>query len=143
MSEALNDITNQLLEALNSFVAWLNSILNYQGPVIDCTTNSACSLTQAIVYTLLLFFILLTGFAYTTLLERKLLSFLQQRIGPNRAGPGGFLQPLADGVKLIFKEDLTPIGADKPVYTLSPVLKAVPAVVIAAVIPLGPPLNIP
>ena len=61
---------------------------------------------------LILFFILLTGFAYTTLLERRLLSFLQQRIGPNRAGPLGFLQPAADGLKLIFKEDLRPDTAD-------------------------------
>jgi NADH-quinone oxidoreductase subunit H len=96
-----------------------------------------------VVLSLLLFFILLTGFAYTTLLERRLLSFLQQRIGPNRAGPFGFLQPAADGLKLIFKEDVTPVGADRFVYWIAPVLKTVPALLVVAVIPLGPPLLIP
>src|SRR3954451_465832 len=109
----------------------------------ECSAISSCSVTWSIVFSLILFFVLLTGFAYTTFLERRLLSFLQQRVGPNRVGPGGWLQPLADGLKLIFKEDVTPIGADKPVYLLAPVMKCIPAIVIAAVIPLGPPLNIP
>src|SRR5258708_31911875 len=91
--------------------------------IVECNAVSACSVAHGIILSLLIFFILLTGFAYTTLLERKLLSFFQQRIGPNRAGPGGFFQPLADGLKLIFKEDVTPMGADKPVFWLSPVLK--------------------
>ncbi|HVO41788.1 MAG TPA: NADH-quinone oxidoreductase subunit NuoH [Aggregatilineales bacterium] len=91
----------------------------------------------------LIFFVLLTGFAYTTLLERRVLSFLQQRIGPNRAGPGGLLQPLADGVKLMFKEDVTPASADKFVFWLAPVIKTIPALLVIAVIPVGPPLLLP
>ncbi|MEP7285776.1 MAG: NADH-quinone oxidoreductase subunit NuoH [Chloroflexota bacterium] len=122
----------------------MNNIFYVDPSVIrECSAISSCSLVHGIVYSLLLFFILLTGFAYVTLLERKVLSFLQQRIGPNRAGPGGFLQPLADGLKLIFKEDVTPVGADRAVFWLAPVLKTVPAILVVAVIPLGPPILIP
>jgi NADH-quinone oxidoreductase subunit H len=109
----------------------------------ECSAISSCSVTWSIVFSLLLFFVLLTGFAYTTFLERRVISLFQQRIGPNRVGPGGWLQPLADGVKLIFKEDVTPIGADRVVYWLAPVMKAVPALLVVAVIPLGPPILIP
>src|SRR5258705_9156700 len=109
----------------------------------ECSAISGCSIAWNIVFSLLLFFVLLTGFADTTFLERRLLSFLQQRVGPNRVGPGGWLQPLADGLKLIFKEDVTPIGADRAVYWLAPVMKAVPALLVVAVIPLGPPILIP
>jgi NADH-quinone oxidoreductase subunit H len=84
-----------------------------------------------------LFFIVATGFAYLTLFERKLLARFQNRVGPNRAGPGGFLQPAADAVKLFFKEDIVPRDADKWMYLLAPVLATVPAIVIWAVIPLG------
>ena len=65
-----------------------------------------CGVVHAIVFSLLFFFIVLTGFAYTTLLERKFIAWFQQRSGPNRVGPFGLLQPLADGIKLIFKEDI-------------------------------------
>src|SRR3989304_2521995 len=81
--------------------------------------------------------ILLTGFAYTTLYERKLAAKIQLRIGPNRVGPRGLLQPLADAVKLIFKEELIPASAYKAVFLLAPVLTAVPALVILAVVPWG------
>ncbi len=111
--------------------------------IVECSANSTCSIVWPIIVSLLLFITLLTGFAYTTLLERRFLSFLQQRVGPNRAGPFGFLQPLADGLKLIFKEDVTPHGADRAVFWLAPVMKTVPAILVVAVIPLGPPILIP
>jgi NADH-quinone oxidoreductase subunit H len=90
-----------------------------------------------------------TGFAYTTLLERKLLARLQHRVGPNRAGYipiprrgkrelrllGGIMQPAADAVKLFFKEDMTPAQVNRFVYSLAPVLAVVPAIMILAVIP--------
>jgi NADH-quinone oxidoreductase subunit H len=98
---------------------------------------------HAIFTSLLLFFVLLTAFAYTTLLERRFLAALQARIGPNRAGPWGLLQPVADGVKLIFKEDLTPLQAEKIIFWLAPVIRTVPALLIVAVIPLGPKISIP
>ncbi len=78
-----------------------------------------------------------TGFAYLTLFERRLLARLQNRVGPNRAGPNGFLQPAADAVKLFFKEDIIPAMADKPVYLLAPAMAVIPAIIIWAVIPFG------
>jgi NADH-quinone oxidoreductase subunit H len=86
--------------------------------------------------------VLLGGFAYLTLYERKALARIQSRIGPNRAGPWGILQPIADAVKLIFKEELTPANADKLIFTLAPVITVVPAVIITAVVPWGPSLDI-
>lgn len=82
--------------------------------------------------------ILLGGFAYLTLYERRALARMQVRVGPNRAGPQGLLQPIADAVKLIFKEEFTPAGVYKVVFVLAPVLTVVPSLVLAAVIPLGP-----
>jgi NADH-quinone oxidoreductase subunit H len=71
--------------------------------------------------------ILLTGFAYLTLYERRALARMQVRVGPNRAGPQGLLQPIADAVKLIFKEELTPGRVYKVVFILAPVLTVVPS----------------
>ncbi|MEO8393892.1 MAG: NADH-quinone oxidoreductase subunit NuoH, partial [Chloroflexota bacterium] len=102
-----------------------------------------CAPVHAIVFSLLFFFIVLTGFAYTTLLERKFIAWFQQRSGPNRVGPMGLLQPAADGVKLIFKEDIIPSGADRPVYLIAPLLKTVPTLIVLAVVPLGGNLLIP
>jgi NADH-quinone oxidoreductase subunit H len=79
----------------------------------------------------------LTGFAYLTWYERRALARIQVRIGPNRAGPQGLLQPIADAVKLIFKEELTPAKADKVVCFIAPILTVVPATVLAAVLPVG------
>jgi NADH-quinone oxidoreductase subunit H len=85
--------------------------------------------------------ILLTGFAYLTLYERRALARMQVRVGPNRAGYQGLLQPIADAVKLIFKEELTPARVYKVVFVLAPVLTVVPSLVLAAVIPLGTSFN--
>ena len=82
--------------------------------------------------------ILLTGFAYLTWYERRALARIQVRVGPNRAGPQGLLQPIADAVKLIFKEEFTPSKVYKVVFILAPVLTVVPSLIIAAGIPLGP-----
>jgi NADH-quinone oxidoreductase subunit H len=113
------------------------------GKVVECATNDTCVAVHAVASSLLVFFVLLTGFAYTTVLERRLIAWLQQRVGPNRAGPQGLLQPVADGVKLIFKEDVTPVHADRVVYWVAPVIKVIPALIILAVVPLGGPLVIP
>lgn len=80
---------------------------------------------------------LLTGFAYLTWYERRALARIQVRVGPNRAGPFGLLQPIADAVKLIFKEELTPGKADRIVFFWAPVITLVPSIIIAAVIPWG------
>ncbi|GAB2971216.1 NADH-quinone oxidoreductase subunit NuoH [Nocardioides montaniterrae] len=74
--------------------------------------------------------------------ERRVVARMQHRIGPNVHGPFGLLQSLADGVKLAFKEDLTPKLADKVVFTLAPIISAVPAFVTFAVIPFGPTVNL-
>ncbi|MFP4320908.1 MAG: NADH-quinone oxidoreductase subunit NuoH [Anaerolineales bacterium] len=111
--------------------------------IIECSEHTTCTVTHSIVAALVVFAILLTGFAYTTVLERRLIAWIQDRIGPNRAGPLGLLQPVADGLKLIFKQDVTPMNADRVVYWLAPVLKVIPALIVLAVIPLGPPLLIP
>lgn len=92
---------------------------------------------EVILKTVVLAFVLLTGFAYLTLLERKVLARLQARIGPNRAGPMGLLQPLADGLKLIFKESITPTGVDKFAYFIAPMITVIPALIVFAVIPFG------
>ncbi|MEV7600442.1 NADH-quinone oxidoreductase subunit NuoH [Kitasatospora sp. NPDC089797] len=73
--------------------------------------------------------------------ERKVVAWMQLRIGPNRHGPWGLLQSLADGVKLALKEDLVVKGADKVVYILAPIVCAIPAFMAFAVIPFGPPGN--
>jgi NADH-quinone oxidoreductase subunit H len=92
---------------------------------------------EALLKSLVLVFVLLTGFAYMSLVERRVLARLQARIGPNRAGPAGLLQPLADGLKLIMKESVTPKGVDVPIYFLAPILMVVPALILFAVIPVG------
>jgi NADH-quinone oxidoreductase subunit H len=70
--------------------------------------------------------------------ERKLLGRVQNRRGPNRAGPAGILQPIADGIKLLTKEDVIPFASDKVVHTLAPILAVIPALLVSAVVPLWP-----
>jgi NADH-quinone oxidoreductase subunit H len=82
------------------------------------------------------------GFAYTTLFERRMIARFQTRVGPNRAGPGGILQPVADGIKLIFKEELIPANADKLIFILAPVVTVIPALIVTAVIPWGSAVTI-
>jgi NADH-quinone oxidoreductase subunit H len=95
-----------------------------------------------IIKAVILIFMLVTGFAYLTFYERKALARLQVRVGPNRAGPGGWLQPLADGLKLIFKEELLPDRSYKFLFILAPIITVVPALVILAVVPFGSSINL-
>jgi NADH-quinone oxidoreductase subunit H len=80
----------------------------------------------------------LVGVTYMVLLERKVIAWVQVRLGPMRVGPYGILQPIADAVKLILKEDITPTRADKWVFTAAPIIVMVPALITFAVIPFGP-----
>ena len=94
------------------------------------------------IKSLILIFTLLIGFGYLTYYERRFLALLQSRLGPNRAGPQGLMQWMADAVKLIFKEELIPAKAYKFVFILAPIITMVPSIVIAAVIPWGPNVNL-
>src|SRR3990170_7913924 len=86
--------------------------------------------------------VLVLGFAYLTYIERRVLARIQVRIGPNRAGPFGLLQPVADGIKLFFKEELIPASADKLLFILAPIITLVPALIILAVLPVGPTVTL-
>src|SRR5579862_9500957 len=85
---------------------------------------------------------LLTGMAYMTWFERRVISRLQVRIGPNRVGPAGLTQPLADALKLFFKEDIRPTMADRFLYPLAPGISLIAALAAFAVIPIGPTITI-
>ncbi len=92
---------------------------------------------QALVKIVVILGVVLTGVAYTTLAERKVSAWMQNRRGPNRVGPFGLFQPIADGLKFFFKEDVMPREAYRPTYLLAPLLTLVPALVAFAVIPFG------
>jgi NADH-quinone oxidoreductase subunit H len=93
------------------------------------------NLLAIVVRNSLILFGIVNVAAVMTLVERKVSAWMQYRHGPNRVGPWGLLQPLADGVKFIFKEVVIPYGANKPLYLLAPALAAVPAMMTIAVIP--------
>ncbi|HLA42274.1 MAG TPA: complex I subunit 1 family protein, partial [Aggregatilineales bacterium] len=111
--------------------------------IINCVDSAGCVVVHSIISSIIVFFTLVNGFALTTLLERRFIAWLQDRIGPNRVGPLGILQPAADGIKLAFKQDILPINADKTVYRIAPALKVIPTLLVLAVVPLGPPVIIP
>ena len=93
------------------------------------------------IFAFLIMNVLLIGMAYMTYFERKVLGAMQDRMGPTRTGPKGLLQPIADGVKLLGKEDLIPRNADKWVFFFAPMIVFVTAIVGVAVIPLGGTIN--
>src|SRR5664280_3347017 len=83
------------------------------------------------------FAILMTMVAYIVLVERRVCAFMQNRLGPNRVGPFGLLQPIADGIKSLTKEDIVPLSADAAVHFLAPVLLVVTVFMGFAVLPMG------
>lgn len=135
---------------IGSIIEWVGGaidfILNPQQRIeriIPCSESDGCKLLHPIIFGVVFALVVVTGFAYTTLLERKVIAWLQQRSGPNRVGPFGLMQPAADAVKLIFKEDITPDKADKPVYLIAPMVKVIPTLIVLAVVPLGPDIILP
>jgi NADH-quinone oxidoreductase subunit H len=90
----------------------------------------------------LLYGVVMTAAAYLVLAERRVLAWIQDRTGPNRVGPLGLLQPLADVIKMLTKEDVCPAGADRWLFYLAPAMAAIPAILTFAVIPFGPPLTL-
>jgi NADH-quinone oxidoreductase subunit H len=87
--------------------------------------------------------VLLGAFSVMTWIERRTLAFMQYRLGPNRTGPFGILQPVADGIKLFFKEEAMPAAADKWPFLAAPVVAVSTALLATAVIPYGPPFRLP
>jgi len=103
--------------------------------------NNMDPTTQSVIFTavkvICAFAVMMTIVAYVVLVERKLCAAIQDRIGPNRAGPFGLLQPAADGIKAFFKEDFTPAHVRKVYYVLAPMIVLFPAILNLAVIPFG------
>jgi NADH-quinone oxidoreductase subunit H len=97
----------------------------------------------SVIKIVLVLFVLLTAVAYTVWLERKVVGHMQNRWGPTRVGPFGLLQPAADGIKFLFKEDLTPPHVYKPLYIAAPMIAVVCALTSIAVIPFGNSIAIP
>ena len=100
-------------------------------------------LILAVVKVLVAFGALLTLFSVMTWAERRLLAFMQFRLGPNRTGPIGILQPMADGIKLFFKEEVVPAGANKWVFVAAPALAIFTAFLAIAVVPYGGTITLP
>src|SRR6266542_6904097 len=100
--------------------------------------NALTFILTAIVKIAVTMGVLLTVVAYTVWLERKVVGRMQNRWGPSRVGPFGLLQPLADGIKFILKEDLTPPYVERNLYLLAPVLAVVTALTSIALVPVGP-----
>src|SRR6266849_11199511 len=92
---------------------------------------------------LVAFTVVMTMVAYTVLAERRVLGFIQGRLGPNRVGYGGFLQPFADLLKFILKEDIVPDKSTRFVYFLAPVIATMAALMTMIVYPFGPDVNLP
>ena len=103
---------------------------------------SGFDIVAALVKVVLVFTLTMLTVMLMTLAERRISAFMQYRLGPNRVGFGGLLQPLADGLKFILKEDIIPTQANRPIYLLAPVMVLVPALMTMAVIPFGAPLQI-
>ena len=95
-----------------------------------------------VIKIVVILFILVTAVAYLTFLERKVMSWIQLRVGPNRVGPLGLLQPLADGLKMIFKEDIIPTEANRWLYIAAPAVSLIPALMTFIVIPYGSQINL-
>jgi NADH-quinone oxidoreductase subunit H len=118
------------------FVApeWVRNVITHEKlPNVFWAEYIVWPLIQIVI----VIFIVLTLVAYLTYLERKVSAFIQARLGPMRVGPWGLLQPLADGIKLLLKEDIVPIKADRAVFLIAPVISVVAALVVLSVIPWG------
>jgi NADH-quinone oxidoreductase subunit H len=105
--------------------------------IIDSLSQFQIFVLLTIVKVAVVLVITLTAVAYTVLLERKLIGRMQNRWGPSRTGPFGLLQPLADGIKLFLKEDLTPLAVERPLFLAAPVIALTCALISIAVVPFG------
>src|SRR3954451_9487587 len=99
--------------------------------------NLIIQITSSLINIVALLAAFLTLFALMSVLERKILGRMQNRYGPNRVGPFGLFQPVADGIKMLIKEDVVPVRADKVIHFLAPIMVALPAILALGVIPYG------
>lgn len=120
-------------ELYNKLMEWKSQNVLFFGGVPDFVLM----LIAALVPIVIILAVFPGIFAYTVLAERKILGRIQNRYGPNRVGPVGLLQPIADGVKILFKEDIVPKHADKLLHFLAPVAFCIPVLLIYAVLPFG------
>jgi len=104
--------------------------------------NLTTFIIVAVIKIAIALFVLLTAVAYTVWVERKVVGHMQNRWGPSRVGPFGLLQPLADGLKFILKEDLIPTGVYKPLYIAAPMLAVIFALLSISVIPIGETITV-
>jgi len=102
--------------------------------VLDFLNNIVVA---SIIKSAIIIFALLTVFAYMTLIERRVIAKIQGRLGPNRVGPFGFFQPLADGIKMAFKEQIVPAQAKKAIFLIAPIISVIVALSAFAVVPIG------
>src|SRR5215467_1421517 len=106
-------------------------------------SQTAIDIVLKLVAITVAFVVVLFVVAYTVLAERRVLGFIQGRLGPNRVGPGGVLQPFADLLKFILKEDIVPDKSTRFVYFLAPVIATMAALMTMIVYPFGPDINLP
>jgi NADH-quinone oxidoreductase subunit H len=118
--------------------AHIDSVHNLLAGEFGVWGNYAFTLVKSIILIVCIVVPLMLCVAYLTLLERKVIGWMQVRIGPNRVGPMGFLQPVADGLKLLFKEILIPTGANKFLFIFGPIMTIMPALAAWAVVPFAP-----
>jgi len=121
------DFLDQLFVA---FKGWLLHFLDRAPGWVQQIASSLLNITLLLV-------VFATLFALVSVLERKILGRIQNRYGPNRVGPFGLFQPVADGIKMLIKEDVVPFRADKIVHFLAPIVTVVPAILALGVIPYG------
>ena len=117
-------------QAFVSLKSWLLSFLSSAPDWVQAIASSLINIVGVLG-------VFLTLFALISVLERKILGRIQNRYGPNRVGPFGLFQPVADGIKLLIKEDIVPTRADKVVHFLAPIMGAMPAILALGVIPYG------
>src|SRR5919204_5371234 len=134
IADPLVSASNWLRSSLTAFFSGLN-IFGFK-PAQDLV-NVLVFLIMAILVITVILIVAPGMMMYITWLERKVVARLQDRVGPNRVGPFGLLQPIADMIKFFTKEDITPTSADRVLHLLAPMIVVIPVVLAFAVIPFG------